>query len=38
MVNAIYKRYFGSELDELQVLADAVVADFVDQTLKRKHR
>ena len=36
-MSAIYKRYFGSEIDELQVLGDAVVACSVDQTFKGKH-
>ena len=38
MMNAIYKRYCGSELDELLVIADAVAAGSVDQVLKGKHR
>ena len=37
MMNAINKRYFGSELDQLQVFADAVVAHSVDPTLKGNH-
>ena len=37
MMNAIYKRYRGSELDELLVIANAVVASSVDQALKGKH-
>ena len=37
MMNAIYKRYQGSELDELLVIADAVAAGSVDQALKGKH-
>ena len=37
MMNAICKRYCGSELDELLVIADAVAAGSVDQTLKGKH-
>ena len=37
MMNAIYKRYHGSELDELLVIADAVAAGSVDQALKVKH-
>ena len=36
MTNAIYKRYRGSELDELLVIADAVAAASVDQALKGK--
>ena len=36
-MNVIYKRYRGSELDELLVIADAVAAGFVDQALKGKH-
>ena len=38
MMNAIYKRYCGGELDELLVIADAVAAGSVDQVLKGKHR
>ena len=37
MMNAIYKRYRGSELDKLLVIADGVAAGSVDQALKRKH-
>ena len=37
MMNAICKRYCGGELDELLVIADAVAAGSVDQTLKGKH-
>ena len=37
MMNAIYKRHHGSELDELLVIADAVAAGSVDQALKGKH-
>ena len=37
MMNAIYKRYRGSELDELLVIADGVAACSVDQALKGKH-
>ena len=37
MTNAIYKRYHGSELDELLVIADAVAAGSVDQALKGQH-
>ena len=37
MMNAIYKRYRGSELDELLVIANAVIASSVDQALKEKH-
>ena len=34
MMNAIYKRYRGRELDALLVMADAVAAGSVDQALK----
>ena len=37
MMNAIYKRYRGSELDKLLVIANAVVASSVGQALKGKH-
>ena len=37
MMNAIYKRYRESELDELLVIADAVAAASVDQALKGKN-
>ena len=37
MMNATYKRHRGSELDELLLIADAVAAGSVDQTLKGKH-
>ena len=37
MMNAIYKRYHGSALEELLVIADAVAAGSVDQVLKGKH-
>ena len=37
MMNAIYKRYHRSELDDLLVIADAVAAGSVDQALKGKH-
>ena len=37
IINAIYKRYHGSEPDELLVIADAVAAGSVDQALKGKH-
>ena len=37
MMNAIYKRYRGSELDELLVIADAVAAGSADQALKGEH-
>ena len=36
MMNAIYKRYRGSELDERLVIADAVAVSSVDQALKGK--
>ena len=37
MINVIFKRYRGSELDELLVIADAVAAGSVDKALKGKH-
>ena len=37
MMNAIYKRYRGSELDEIILISDVAVAGSVDQALKRKH-
>ena len=37
MMNAIYKRYCGSGIDELLVIADAVAAGSVEQALKGKH-
>ena len=37
IINTVYKRYHGSEPDELLVIADAVAASSVDQALKRKH-
>ena len=36
-MNAIYKRYRGSELDELLVIVDTVEPGFVDLALKGKH-
>ena len=33
----IYKRYCGSELDKLLVIADEIAAGSVDQVLKGKH-
>ena len=35
-MNGIYKRYRGTELDKLLVIADAVAAGSVDQALKGK--
>ena len=37
MINVIFKRYRGSELDKLLVIADAVAAGSVDKALKGKH-
>ena len=38
MMNAIHKRYRGSELDEILLISDVAVAGSVDQALKRKHQ
>ena len=37
MMNAIYKRYSRSELDNLLVIAVAVTAGSVNQALRGKH-
>ena len=37
MMNAIYRRYRGSKLDEVLVIANAAAAGSVDQAIKGKH-
>ena len=37
MMNALYKRYHGNELNELLVIVDAVAASSVHQALKGKN-